>query len=274
MELSVGVVGGGQGQAQGEKHADSHAPGKHIGVGEDGVDPHPHFHGRKGAVIWGKETQNPQHRGADEVGGQQIDAYQSGNGRRPFQDGGKAPPKFFACTFGQGQQQHHTAKGPQKDYKGFQGKFSRNGIQGGNPVQNHPGTQCQEWNGQTLSDLLVPDDQSGYRTQSHEKGNPLGGREIVQADEQKIGHCQSRHDAKLFRTAAQHCHSRVLFLCSMRRHDAPPQMITNSCFDKTCEKTGNQSRRLWSEKAETMLVYHGFPIKSTRMEVNYAVFPG
>ena len=227
VEPAVALPLGGNGQAQGEEHPDAHAPGEHVGVAEDGGHAHPRLHAAQAGVVPGEQAQQAQHRGADEAGGEQVDAGQSGQGGSPLQHGGEAPAQLPLLPLCEGQQQHHAAEGGQHHHKGPQGELARGGVQGGDAVHDDPQAHDQEGHGQTLRHLPVPDDQGGDRAEGRDHRDPLGGGDAAQADHQKVdqGEDGQAPDSLDIPPGGQ---GRGAVSCFMARHAVPPNSTASA----------------------------------------------
>ena len=105
MEPAVAFLLRGTRQTQREEHPNAHTPGKHIGVAKNGSHSDPRFYSPKVVIVLGKQLQQAQHRRADQMGGEQVDAHQTCNGRSTLQHRGKSTSQLVILASGKGQKQ-------------------------------------------------------------------------------------------------------------------------------------------------------------------------
>ena len=210
----------GAGQSQGEEDPDAHAPGKDVGVCKHGIHADARFHRGQHGVIRGESLQDPQHRGADEAGGEQVDAHQARHSSGALQYGGEATSRFLALPIGESQQQYHHPEGGQHHHKGCQGKFSGDGVQGGDAVGHHPQTQRRKGDGEPLPDLLLPEQQCGGGAQSHQQRDPFRSGVAAKTDQQEKRRRQPRRLPRFSAASSGEDAS----ACFMPCHSVPPNM--------------------------------------------------
>ena len=142
--------GGGDNQAEAQKGAQAHAAGEYVGVGEHGGHTDPLLHRAQAGVVRGEQAQQPQNRGADDPGGEQVNAHQPRQGGEAGEDCRAPAAGTAALPVLHGQQQQGQAEGGQGLEELIEGEFPASGVEGGQAVHEHHQSQGQDRQVQTV----------------------------------------------------------------------------------------------------------------------------
>ena len=191
MDRPLRLLLGGDGQPQAQQHADAHAPGKHVGVGEDGGHTDPLLHCGEIHVIRGEDAEDGQEKGADPAGGEQVDTHQPRQGGKALQDHGGPAARVAPLPFRlirERQKQKGQAEGGKYLQKFIEGKFPGNGVKRGNAVHEDHQGQCGQRQVQAAAQPGERQENRRDGCEDQQKRYRLDGGCGEQADDQKIQH--------------------------------------------------------------------------------------